>query len=180
MSSWGGSWAATWLGSWGGLQAIPFVPLIVEDGTGLPDADSFLSIDYADQYNADRGHTGWAEMTATQKAAALRLATDYIENQYAMQWAGRRLTGTQALGFPRDSVSGVPPLLMQATAYVAYRVTQLRFAPLIPDLGPQVISMKIGRKVISIKQLEAQYAPDYGVRQMLGPLLSPFMGAIHR
>ena len=119
-------------------------------------------------------------MTTAQKAAALRLATDYMESQFGMRWAGRRLTSTQALSFPRDIVSGVPELVVHATAYIAHRVTQLRFAPLIPDLGPQVVKVRIGRRVISIEQLEAQYAPDYGVRQMVAPLLTPYSGALHR
>ena len=50
--------------------------MVVEDGTGLSNADSFVSVAYADTYFSTRGVSAWASLT--NKEALLIKATDYI------------------------------------------------------------------------------------------------------
>lgn len=83
--------------------------LIVEDGTGLPDAEAYASVAFCDDYFAARGNTAWAAMGTPTKEAALRLGCDYMEAVYAQQWAGRRTSATQALSWPRSCARGVDP-----------------------------------------------------------------------
>lgn len=52
--------------------------LIVEDGTGLADAESYLSVADADTYHADRNNEAWQDYSTAEKEAALRKATQYI------------------------------------------------------------------------------------------------------
>ena len=62
--------------------------MIVEDGTGLPNADSYVSVEFADTYFSARGVSVWATLTNTVKEQLLIKATDFIDNIY--QWNGKR------------------------------------------------------------------------------------------
>jgi len=94
--------------------------MIVEDGTGLPNADSYVSIEFADTYFSARGVTAWASLTQTKKEQALIRATDFIDSIY--QWHGKKATNEQALRFPRVNLTdyegmlviGIPACLKQA------------------------------------------------------------------
>lgn len=74
--------------------------LIVEDGTGVSNANSYSSLEYADEYFASTGNSAWAG-GATQKEQALILATRYIE---VRDYKGLRQYTTQRLKFPRKHV----------------------------------------------------------------------------
>lgn len=79
--------------------------LIVEDGTGLADAESYISVADADIYHTNRGNSAWlAVATELEKEQLLRKATDYMTSVYRFLWQGRRFSNTQALDFPRWDV----------------------------------------------------------------------------
>lgn len=76
--------------------------LIVETGAGLADAESYISVSDAASYLSDRGYSAFAALaTDALKEAALRKATDYMEQAYRTRWKGTRVTATQALSWPR-------------------------------------------------------------------------------
>lgn len=79
--------------------------LIVEDGSGKPDAESYVSVEDADAYFADRGSPStWADLTIPLKESALRYATQWLD---ALNWVGtiRRFSPAQALAWPRVGVT---------------------------------------------------------------------------
>jgi hypothetical protein len=79
--------------------------LIVEDGTGKSDAESFISVADATTYHAARGNAAWAALASdTLREQALRKATDYMEEVYRLRWAGSRTTSVQSLSWPRAFV----------------------------------------------------------------------------
>ena len=94
--------------------------MIVEDGTGLKDSNSYTSVEFADDYFSARGVSGWETLTVAQKESALIRATDFIDNIY--QWYGKKATSEQSLRFPRinlfdyegQEVTGIPTCLKQA------------------------------------------------------------------
>lgn len=101
---------------------------IVEDGTGLTNANSYSDVAFADAYFLDRGVTDWSG-TDSEKQIFLISATDYIE----LRW-GRKLKGSiefpenpQALSFPRINIkdrngliiSGIDDKLKKATCEYA-------------------------------------------------------------
>lgn len=98
--------------------------MVVETGTGLDNADSYVSIDFADDYFSSR-NPKWADKTDEEKETALIVATDYVDNMF--KWKGKKASGEQALSFPRfclfDSdgykVEGIPKKLKQAVCVVA-------------------------------------------------------------
>jgi hypothetical protein len=75
--------------------------LILEDGTGKPDANSYAAVADGDAYHD--GHLYAAEWTAansTTKAAALVMATRLIDVLF--RFRGFRAHATQALQWPRE------------------------------------------------------------------------------
>ena len=53
--------------------------LIVEDGTGKSDAESFASVASADAQMTALGITIWTSLVTEEKEQALRRATQYME-----------------------------------------------------------------------------------------------------
>ena len=78
---------------------------VVEDGTGLENANSFCSVAFADSYFSDRGIAAWTGSNTVKEQALVR-ATDYISNRFTF----RRdpYSEEQALPFPwEDPETGV-------------------------------------------------------------------------
>jgi len=73
--------------------------LIVEDGTGLLVAESYVSVVNANLYHSAMGNTLWDPLSEGVKEIALRRATQYIDSEY--QFVGALKNYNQALQFPR-------------------------------------------------------------------------------
>ncbi|MCC6425641.1 MAG: hypothetical protein IT435_02350 [Phycisphaerales bacterium] len=112
---------------------------VVEDGTGIANATSYIGVAFFRGYFSDRGRDVRGFTDAQVKAFCIR-ATDFIEQQFGQQFKGTRTTLTQALSFPREDVTvdgvdladdTVPVLLQYATAEYAYRAS--KYMDLSPD-----------------------------------------------
>lgn len=121
--------------------------LVVEDGTGLPNADSYISTSDADTYHGNRGNAAWAAMAAPAKESALRQATDFMST---LRWSGVRATSTQALDWPRAgtelngftiAANVVPEAARRACAELALRASA---GSLSPDAEPVVLEETVG------------------------------------
>ena len=139
--------------------------LIVEDGTGLPNAESYASVSFADDYHAKRGNAAWAGLVDASKEAFLRRGTEYIDAVYTFK--GHRLTDTQALAWPRD-VEGVPLAVQRATAELALRSIN---GDLMPDSGPQVKSETVGPISVTYMDGASSFTSFSAVNSMLASLL---------
>ncbi len=103
--------------------------LVVEDGTGLAGANSYISESFADTYHDDRGNTKWAAESSANKQSAIIRATDYIDKRWGVWFRGIKSSSTQALQWPRVNAfdnngyvwSGVPTLLERACVEYALR-----------------------------------------------------------
>lgn len=78
--------------------------LIVEDGTGIEGAESYISVSDATTYHAARGNDSWAALTPQRQEQALRIATEYMTGCYRGFWLGQRRLTTQGLDWPRAGV----------------------------------------------------------------------------
>lgn len=76
--------------------------LVVEDGTGLANAESYASVVTYRAYLAARGIVDTD--TDTQIEQRLRAATDYMQGEYEGAWKGTRIGIVQALDWPRYNV----------------------------------------------------------------------------
>ncbi|ABC23382.1 DnaT-like ssDNA-binding protein [Rhodospirillum rubrum] len=118
--------------------------LIVEDGGGRPDADSFIALIEADAYWAARPHaalaTAWAGAEAGDREGALREAAGYVDRVYGARFAGRRLKGrTQGLCWPRREAfdrSGAPIESDRVPREVAMAACELAARALAGPLAP--------------------------------------------
>lgn len=126
----------------------------VEDGTGLADADSYISLADADTYATAYGLTTWTGTDAA-KETALRQATEYLDTSF--DWIGELKTNTQALGWPRDDAEdrdgreliGVPVRVQRATVQVA--ALALSGALLVSESEGIVSSVSAGSVSVSFK-----------------------------
>jgi len=105
------------------------ITIVAEDGSGDPDANSYIDVDFADTYHDNRGNLYWAALDSDAKAACLIRATDYIDKRFSDKFRGFRMQKDQALAWPRLSafddddftLDDVPTKLQKATAEYALR-----------------------------------------------------------
>jgi hypothetical protein len=134
------------------------VAFIVEDGTVVVGANSYVSLEYAATYLAARGYTLWADMASPGDAqeSALIIATSYIDTVYRFRFPGTRKMGRgQRLEWPRadaEDIYGdviaddvIPTELMDAVCEAAIRQLTTP-GSLLPDYvaSEKVISEKVG------------------------------------
>ena len=94
--------------------------MIVENGNGLSNANSYVTIEYANNYFSEHGITNWLDLEEGKKEIALINGTDFIDNSF--KWRGKKATQEQSLSFPRVNivdndgydVAGIPEKLKQA------------------------------------------------------------------
>ncbi|NLS03616.1 hypothetical protein HGP14_09620 [Rhizobium sp. P32RR-XVIII] len=158
--------------------------LIVEDGSGMTDADAFISVEYADAYHSAMVNATWTGDVAL-KEGAIRRATAFLSNSY--QWQGYKRQGRpQALAWPRVDVTdregwgvafdAVPVEIQKATAEVALREL-VSPGSMNPDFlaSEQVKREKIGQ--IEVEYLNANASAQSArpilliVQDIIGPLL---------
>ena len=161
--------------------------LVVEDGTGLSTAESYISVANADSYHSVRGNSTWTGADAL-KESALRRATTYIDGRYGPRFSGyRRLARDQALMWPRSDATDVegwtienddiPVEIERATAEAALREL-VDPGSLSPDVEISTSGSIIREKV---GPLEVEYSDPAAVDrtrpvlQILDDILAPLL-----
>lgn len=117
--------------------------LTVEDGTGLANADAYISLTEALTYATDYGLTDWtaAGVTDPKREVAIRQATEYIDTVYVP--IADRLVATQKLQFPIEQ--GVVPVALKfATARLAVFALNSDLAPFQTQTGIKSQRQKLG------------------------------------
>lgn len=161
--------------------------LIVEDGTGLANAESYISVAYATSYHADRGNSGWAAIASdTIREQLLRKATEYMLQVYRMCWKGYRTSTTQSLDWPRNNVlrtdiataySGtiyypdneIPIEVKNACAELALKANSITLAP---DLNQLILKQKVGPLETEYSEYSSQSRRYRSVDLMLTPYVT--------
>ena len=64
--------------------------MTVEDGTGLVDSNSYVTVAFADSYLESMGVAAWGALQQSRKEVLLVKATDYVDNTY--RWRGTKKT----------------------------------------------------------------------------------------
>lgn len=133
--------------------------LVVEDGTVVAGANSYVDMSYADAYHSSRNNVAWLEGASspdTAREGALIRATQWLDATYKSRYPGLRLQGrTQPLQWPRSGaydVDGneiaedeIPQEIMAATCEAALRELSSP-GSLAPDYNnsQRVVSEKVG------------------------------------
>lgn len=162
--------------------------LIVEDGTGLTTAESYVSVAAADSYCTSHGLTGWAAKSTTEKEVALRVGTSYIDQRYRYQGT-RSFPGQQALAWPRGNVwhlydgfyvEGIPADVKNAQIEAAYRSLT---STLLPDTPGNtegfltMISEEVGGQIRETKQYASGISPQMPRFRVVDDLVRPYLGS---
>lgn len=112
---------------------------VVEDGTGVSNANAYISVAFYRAYFADRGRDVSAQ-TDQQVQGFIVRATDFVESRFGQRYQGTRKTLTQALGMPRTGMTldgvtlssdAVPSMFSMGIAEYAFRAS--KYADLAPD-----------------------------------------------
>lgn len=74
--------------------------LVIEDGSIVENANSYVSIDDCDEYHATLGNASWTGADAVKEQAIIR-AMKWLERR---QWKGRKYDYEQPLQWPRVDV----------------------------------------------------------------------------
>ena len=134
--------------------------LVVEDGTGLSNANAYVSIADCDDYQEVRGRTTWAALGDAEKEAKIIEATMYLDSTF--YWIGDIASETQALGWPRinaedkegrDLDDMVPSQVVNACCELAYLAMS---GPLVASISSAAI------KRVKAGSVEVEYAGEYG------------------
>lgn len=105
--------------------------VIVEDGSVVPDANSYITVSYADYYLGKQGHTDWVTTALEDKISAIIRATLGVDSTYGARYPGTKVAGrAQSLLWPRKDAEDinedeipadeVPIEIRKATAEAAY------------------------------------------------------------
>ncbi len=115
--------------------------ITVEDGTGLTNADAYISEADADAYFTAIANATWAAALTTQKEQAIVKATRYMEKRFGNKWKGIIASSAQSLGWPRDYVYDErgTELDNQVPTAIAHACAEYAVHALSNDLIPAVI-----------------------------------------
>jgi hypothetical protein len=168
--------------------------LIVEDGTGKADAESYIAVADATTYHANRGNTAWSALASdTVREQLLRQAADFMVQEYRARWAGSRIGITQRLDWPRydvpikDAPTGygtfaavypydeVPEAVRNACAELALKAAS---GPLRADVTPPVVREKVGPLEVEYAEGARQTTVYLTVDNMLEPFFKDGGGTI--
>lgn len=171
--------------------------LIVEDGTGKSNAESYISVADATAYHAAMGNAAWAALASdTVREQLLRKATQYMGQVFNGKLSGYRTTNTQALDLPRTymtdsrkNVSGwayyedsstIPVEFKNTCAILALKASTVT---LLPDIKPTLLSKSIAGAIS--KTYDPNSSP-YTKFSEIESMLKPFFtnggskGFVHR
>lgn len=126
---------------------------LVEDGTAVPEANAYITIQYSLNYHGSRGNAYWSTLALTAQQQAIVRASEYLDIRFGPRFRGRKLTLQQGLQWPRGNafdnsrycysgIDSVPRNLQKACAEYAIRAASLQtLAPDPPMLvNPQDLS----------------------------------------
>lgn len=160
--------------------------LVVEDGTGLPNADSYISRADAIAYLTSRGNKLFVSINGEDQDVALRNATDYMIATYRFVWAGSRYSLLQNLDWPRSYVPisdvggfyqyqqfvpfNIVPLPVQYAC--ADLATRAALGPLEPDIKRVKRSVRVGPLAVEYDPYSSVQTVFASVNAKLAPYIS--------
>ena len=138
------------------------IQLVVEEGKGSSESNTYVSAAYADTYAKNRNYDTWRSQSDYVKKASIIKAMDYIDNLF--DWKGTRKFKNQALSFPRvnivdndgfDRSGEIPENLKKAVCEAAFYVVDQYslFGKVDPD-GPVKVNKE--RKKADVAEIETE------------------------
>ena len=140
--------------------------LVIENGQGLSNSESYVDESYVDAYFLKRGNTEWDSIT--NKESRIVLAMDFIENNYT--YLGTKLVSTQSLSFPRliNGETVYPIALKNALCELALKANS---GDLLQDTGKTTIREKVGTLEVEYDANQDDLTSYNYVNKLLAPYL---------
>ena len=116
--------------------------IVIENGTGLANAEGYISVADSDTYHTNFGNDDWTG-TDGEKEIGIRQATQYLDQKYVLRWKGISLTSTQALDWPRGGVITADGYTLSSSALpldLVHACAELAVFALTEDLVPAITS----------------------------------------
>ncbi len=132
--------------------------MIIENGLCVTNADSYVDLEFANNYFSTRQVTSWEDLEDSDKEVYLIKATDYVDN--AFEWKGIKKTQNQSLKFPRSNlfdndgyeVTTIPTCLQNAICECVIILLQGKETFKTENANGKVTSERIGELSFSYAQ----------------------------
>lgn len=159
--------------------------ILVEDGTVVASANSYVSVAYADSYFENLGQTLWTETASDEaKESALIKGAQYLQQKYRLLWKGSRVNAFQSLDWPRRGVD-VPdffdPFYRQVNVPLQFQDTVFIGENVVPVEVQQAQLLLAITTIDSAGGSTSSLQPSYGrktKREKVGSLEVEYMTAI--
>jgi hypothetical protein len=142
--------------------------MIVENGTGVLKANSYVGLAYAQTYLQDRGKNvvPWSTASKAQKEQALIKATDYIDKRFALKFLGQLLY--TELAVPGKNMLIVTSLPAEDDT-ITFNITTYTFK--VSSGGPSEIAIGGSTDVCAFNIMSAASAQTDMVFSVLGSVV---------
>lgn len=170
------------------------IVIVVEDGNGLPNANSYIDAQFASEYAESIGSDIWCNNTSKQNLALVQSAR-FLDLRYGTMFKGIPLNPDQGLLYPRrfkpvgcaSPQSGIPKALKMAQAALAMQFLTDGQLDLNADATSPVIetSVSVGNGAVSetikyAKPVQTSYfsISDGYIRQLNPTFSSAFVPVV--
>lgn len=75
--------------------------IIVEDGSGVPNANAYTTVSGVDEYCSMFGYSSWTSASTDVKKTSMFRAKRYLDG---FSWKGNKVERTQSSAFPRENL----------------------------------------------------------------------------
>lgn len=165
------------------------MPLIVEDGTIVANADSYNTLAEITTYHNNRGNSAWDLLDSEVQEQCARKATDYLAHVYKGYWKGVLVSASQSLDYPRDKVyleatSSGSNLLSSTVIPVGLKNAHAELSlianteVLLPAKSKSVRKKTIGPLTTEYEPSQPNYKKYSVVDSLLRPYLKPNSGKV--
>lgn len=140
---------------------------IVENGTNVPNANSYVDVGYSKEYFGNKGVSTWSAFTDEEIQQRLVIATQYVDTIYYSRFKGFIAYEDQSLLFPRDiyytEIDGkkfylMPSLLLKATCEYALNIdSETMSLTTVFDTSDTGGEVKRKKEVVGAIETETEY-----------------------
>lgn len=133
------------------------MPFVIEDGTGVPNANSYVSVAQADAYlSYSASRVQWLSLTTPDKEAYLVQAARLLDS--SVVWKGDKVSASQAMAWPRSGVdymgeewpsNSIPPAVLQSQMELA--ALQMAGDRSADPASKGIDSVSVGGGAVSVK-----------------------------
>ena len=147
---------------------------ILEDGTGVTDANAYIDVAYLDLYASNIGYDISGKTTAQKEAIISRVSMNYIDIRYT--FSGTLLKTTQGLAVPTDTVT-ITNNFKRAVADACVLDAQSKLFLVVDTTG----KVKRTKTKLDVLEEEIEYeagttnTSQYGKTPVTDKLLKPYL-----